>query len=263
VKVVHIGAVDYLNARPLCYGLELRSDLFALRFDPPSRCAALLHEGSIDVGMIPTIEYLRGPGYRIVPGMAVASEGPVKSVALFTRKPLDGVRTIAADTSSRTSAGLLRVLCYERFGLDAEFHPMAPDIEAMLLHCDAALIIGDPALFMDHEARGLTKIDLGEEWTSMTGLPFVWAFWAGRPQALTGEAVRALTRARDAGVRAANEIAAAYCGPERAAAGQAYLRENIRYVIGEREEAGLRKFYELAEKHGVVDATRAPAYYGT
>ena len=161
MKVVHIGAVDYLNARPLCYGLELRSDLFALRVDPPSRCAALLHEGSIDVGMIPTIEYLRGPGYRIVPGMAVASEGPVKSVALFTRKPLDRVRTIAADTSSRTSAGLLRVLCYERFGLDAEFHPMAPDIHVMLQHCDAALIIGDPALFMDHEAQGLTKIDLG------------------------------------------------------------------------------------------------------
>jgi predicted solute-binding protein len=253
--------VDYLNARPLCYGLELRSDLFALRFDPPSRCAALLHEGSIDVGMIPSIEYLRGHGYRIVPGMAIASDGPVKSVALFTRKPLERVRTIAADTSSRTSVGLLRVLCYERFGIDAELQPMAPDIHTMLQHCDGALIIGDPALFMDHEGEGLTKIDLGEEWSALTGLPFVWAFWAGRPEALSPDAVRALTQARDSGARALDEIAAAYCGAARSEAGHAYLRDNIRYVVGAREQAGLRRYYELAEKHGVVAETRAPAYY--
>jgi chorismate dehydratase len=264
VRVVHLGAVDYLNARPLCYGLELRSDIFALRFDPPSRCAALLHEGSIDVGMIPSIEYLRGrEAYRIVPGMAITSEGPVKSVALFTRKPLDAIRTIAADTSSRTSVGLLRVLCYERFGIDAEFQPMAPDAAAMLQHCDAALIIGDAALFLDDAGEGLTKIDLGAEWTAMTGLPFVWAVWAGRPGVLSPDAVQALVEARDGGVAASDEIAARYCGPDRAALGQAYLRENIRYVVGEREQAGLARYYELAEKHGVVDAARAPAYYPT
>lgn len=261
MKVIHLGAVDYLNARPLVFGLELRSDLFALRFDPPSKCAALLHEGSIDVGMIPSIEYLRGHDYRIVPGLAIASEGPVASVALFTRKPLEEVRTIAADTSSRTSAGLLRVLCYERFGVDAEFEPMPPDITAMLARCDAALIIGDAALFLDHEAAGLRKVDLGEEWTAMTGLPFVWAFWAGRPGVVSPDAVQALTDARDGGVAASDQVAAAYCGPGRVARGQAYLRENIRYAVGEREEAGLRKYYELAAKHGVVEAIRAPLYY--
>lgn len=262
MKQIRLGAVDYLNARPLVYGLELQADLFALRFDPPSKCAALLHEGSIDVGMIPSIEYQRGHSpYHIVPGMAITSDGPVASVALFSTKPLDQVRTIAADTSSRTSVGLLRVLCYERFGVDPSFEPMAPDPSAMLSRCDAALIIGDAALFLDHDALGARKIDLGAEWTAMTGLPFVWAFWAGRPGVVSPRAVAALTAARDAGVAASDEVAGAYCGPERAELGRTYLRENIRYTVGEREEAGLRKYYELAARHGVVDTTRAPQYY--
>jgi chorismate dehydratase len=261
VSVVRLGAVDYLNARPLVYGLELRSDLFALRFDSPAKCAALLHEGSIDVGMIPTIEYLRGPSYRIVPGMAIVSDGPVASVALYSRVPLDQVRTLAADTSSRTSVGLAQVLCYERFGIDPAFSPMAPDPAAMLAACDAALIIGDPALFLDHEAAGLQKVDLGAEWAALTGLPFVWAFWAGRPEALSRAGVAALAHARDEGVAASDGLAAAYCGPERAVRGQAYLRENIQYRLGEREEAGLRRYFELAVTHGVAPATRVPLYY--
>jgi len=258
---VRLGAVDYLNARPLVYGLELQSGLFGLRFDVPSKCAALLHEGSIDVGMIPSIEYLRGPGYRIVPGLGIISDGPVKSVALFSTKPVDQIRTIAADTSSRTSNGLLRVLCVERFGIEPAFEPMPPDLPAMLRRCDGALLIGDPALFLDHEAAGILSVDLGEEWTGLTGLPFVWAFWAGRPEALTGRHLEALTVARDRGVAASDEIATAYCGPGRTQRGRAYLRENIKYMLGEREEAGLQKFYELAEKHGVVDRAAAPAFY--
>src|SRR5512134_3579848 len=107
MKPIHLGSVGYLNARPLVYGLELRSDLFTVRFDVPSKCAALLHEGSIDVGMIPSIEYLRGPGYLIVPGLAIASNGPVASVALFSTTPVEQVRSIAVDTSSRTSSALL------------------------------------------------------------------------------------------------------------------------------------------------------------
>jgi chorismate dehydratase len=261
MNVARLGAVDYLNARPLVYGLELRSDLFRLRFDVPSKCAALLHEGSIDVGMIPSIEYLRGHDYRIVPAIGIISNGPVASVALFTTTPIPAIRTIAADSSSRTSNGLLRVLCAERFGIDPEFHPMAPEPELMLRRCDAALLIGDPALFLEHEALGAEKVDLGEQWASMTGLPFVWAFWAGRPGALSRAAVKALTSARDEGVAESDSIAEMYCGPARAARGKAYLRENIYYVLGDREEAGLRKYYELADRHGVVDRVVAPEFY--
>jgi len=261
MRAVRLGAVDYLNARPLVFGMELRHG-FALQFDPPSRCAALLHEGSIDVGMIPSIEYLRGHElYCAVPDVGIVSEGAVASVALFSRKPVDDIQSIAADTSSRSSNTLLRVLCYETLGIDPVFVPMPPDPVKMLNRCDAALLIGDAALFFDYEAAGLLKVDLGEQWTTMTGLPFVWAFWAGRPEVLTGRHLEALTVARDRGVAASDEVAAAYCGPERVERGRAYLRENIKYMLGEREEAGLRKFYELAEKHEVVDRATAPAFY--
>lgn len=261
MRPVRLGAVDYLNARPLVYGLELRHG-FALQFDAPSKCAALLHEGSIDVGMIPSIEYLRGGvPYHAVPDMAIVSEGKVASVALFSTKRLQQIRTVAADTSSRTSNGLLRVLCFESFGIEPEFIPMAPRPEEMLRHCDAALLIGDAALFFDHEHAGAEKLDLGEEWTRMSGLPFVWAFWAGRPGALTPEQIQLLQQARDAGVAASDAIAAMYCGPERAEVGRRYLRENIRYDWGPRELEGLRAYYELALKHRLVERGESPVFY--
>jgi chorismate dehydratase len=261
MAVTRLGAVAYLNARPLVYGLELRNAMFSLRFDAPSKCASLLHENAIDLGMIPSIEYLRGhEPYVLAPGLAIASDGPVKSVALFSRTPLQSIRTIAADTSSRTSNALLRILCVERFGIDPELVPMAPDSGAMLQRCDAALIIGDPALYLEGDAE-TRKIDLGEEWTAMTGLPFVWAFWAGRSGTLSSEGLTALTAARDAGVAASDRIADDYCGPARAALGRAYLRENIRYCLGEREQAGLRQFFELALAHELVEATRPLASF--
>jgi chorismate dehydratase len=260
---VRLGAVDYLNARPLVHGLERRQDLFALRFDPPSLCAVLLHENAIDVGMIPAIEYCRGAEYRIVPGMAIASSGPVASVALFSKTPVGRIRTIAADTSSRTSNALLRILCAERFGIEPEMRPMAPDVDGMLRACDAALIIGDPALYLDPAARQVDKIDLGEEWRRMTGQPFVWAFWAGRPGVLSSEALNALQEARDSGVAASDRIADDYCGPGRAALGRTYLRENIRYVMGEAEIAAVRRYYELAARHKLIDEPRELQFYGS
>jgi len=259
---IRLGAVDYLNARPLVFGLELRSAMFSLRFDVPSKCAALLHEGSIDVGMIPSIEYLRGREvYCIAPDVGIVSSGPVASVALFSKMPVDRIRSIAADTSSRTSNALLRILCYERFGVDPTFVPMPPNVREMLRGHDAALLIGDPALFLDHAASGLLKVDLGEEWTAMTTLPFVWAFWAGRPGALSKAQVAALQEARDAGVAESDRIAAGYCGSERAALGQRYLKENIRYTLGEPERAALSRYYELAAEHGLLDAAAPLAFY--
>src|SRR6478735_8248770 len=257
MSLTRLGAVSYLNARPLVYGLELKSSQFALRFDAPSKCASLLHEQAIDLGMIPSIEFLRGrDDYRIVPDLGITSDGPVASVALFCRTPVESVRSIAADTSSRTSNALLRILCVERFGIDPEFVPMAPDVDAMLGRCDAALIIGDPALFLDAEARQLRKIDLGQEWTSMTGLPFVWAFWAGRVSAVPADRIVALQEARNHGVADSDRIADEYCGAARSALCRAYLKDNIQYVLGDRQYEGLRLFYELARAHELVDQTR-------
>ena len=158
MSITRLGAVEYLNARPLVYGLELRSDLFSVRYDVPSKCAALLHEGSIDVGMIPSIEYLRGTSpYRIVDGLGIVSDGPVASVAVFSSRPIGEVESIALDTSSRTSVALLRVLCREAFGIEPELTPMPPDLTSMLKRCDAALVIGDPALYADADALGAAK----------------------------------------------------------------------------------------------------------
>ena len=260
MRPVRLGAVDYLNARPLVFGLELRHG-FALRFDAPSKCAALLHEGSIDVGMIPSIEYLRGESYCAVPDCAIVSEGPVASVALFTTRPLADIRSIAVDTSSRTSVALLRILCFEALGIDPEFVPMPPRPAEMLRRCDAALLIGDAALFLDHRTLGIDKLDLGEQWTKMTGLPFVWAFWAGRAAALLPEHVRLLLEARDAGVAASDVVATAYCRPDRAELARRYLKENIRYDWGPRELEGLTTYYELASKHDLVEQAVTPVFF--
>jgi chorismate dehydratase len=255
MALIRLGAVGYLNARPLVHGLDQRTDLFDLRFDVPSRCATLLHDGGIDLGMIPSIEYLRGPEpYRIVPDLGIISHADVASVALFSRVPLPQVRRIGLDTSSRTSAGLTRVLCREAWGIDPVFEDVPPGTAAAVEGCDAALLIGDPALFLDHEAAGLTRIDLGAEWTRLTGLPFVWAFWAGRAGAVDAPGIAALQEARDTGVRDSDAIADAYCGPDRASLCRTYLRENIKYRLGDRETQGLRLYYELAAKHGLVES---------
>ncbi len=263
--VVRLGAVGYLNARPLVHGLD-RSPRFSLRFDVPSTCAALLHDGAIDVGLIPSIEYARGGPYAIVPDLAIASRGPVASVMLYTTRPMSDVRSIAMDVSSRTSVALVRVLCARLFRISPAIESAGPDLAAMLEHCDAALIIGDNALFQPPAADRPTPIeviDLGQAWTEFTGLPFVYAFWAGRPGALAAADVASLQQARDAGVADPDEVARQYLreAPERQAVGARYLRDNIRYYLGDDERAGLELFYGYAGETGVAPPAGALRFY--
>ena len=250
---VRLGAVEYLNARPLVYGLE-QHPRFDLRYDIPSECSNLLHAHAIDVGLIPSIEYLRGPQpYSFVPGPAVTSRGPVASVAIYTRVEPRDIRSIAMDTSSRTSVALATILARRVFGISPEPVPMAPDLGAMLARADAALIIGDNALFLDPPST-IQKIDLGQLWTETTGLPFVYAVWAGWADALSPEDVGVLQRARDEGVADSDGVARAYYpnDPARQAVAKRYLRDNIRYVLGADELAGLRRFYEYATELGLA-----------
>jgi chorismate dehydratase len=251
---IRLGAVTYLNARPLVYGLE-RSDRFSIRYDIPSECARLLHAHETDLGLIPSIEYLRGPQpYALVPGPAVISRGPVDSVAIYTRKDLRDIRTIAMDTSSRTSVALATVLMRKQFGVTPEAAPMAPDLESMLARADAALIIGDTALFLDHRAAGVLKVDLGQQWSELTGLPFVYACWTGWPGALSGRDVVALQRSRDEGVAQSDAVAAAYYPDDtaRQATARRYLRDNIGYFLGDKEVEGLKTFYRYASELGLA-----------
>jgi chorismate dehydratase len=261
---VRLGAVGYLNARPLVFGLN-RVPRFDLRFDLPSECARLLHAGDIDLGLIPSIEYLRGDSYRIVPDLAIASRGPVASVALFTTRPISDVTSIVMDTSSRTSVALVRVLCARLFKIEPVITSHAPDLPAMLERGDAALIIGDNALIWEpsEDQRTIQKIDLGEAWTTMTGLPFVWAFWAGRAGVVNSGDIGALQAARDAGVQQSDTIAREYFGAERRYhdLGARYLRDNIKYYLGGDERAGLELFYRYAAESGLVPAADALRFY--
>jgi predicted solute-binding protein len=250
---VRLGAVDYLNVRPLVYGLEAHSTRLSLRFDVPSVCARLLAAGDIDLGMVPSITYLDRPDDRIVPGVCIGSDGPVASVALFTRRPISDVRSIALDTSSRTSVMLTRVLCRRFFDIAPTFIDRPPDLDAMLSRADAALLIGDPALFVDAGARGVDKIDLGAVWTEMTGLPFVWAFWSGPDLAKTAAIVPLLQQSAETGMVHTDEIARVYCGgdPARTPVARTYLRENLMFRLSDRALEGLRTFYREAMALGL------------
>lgn len=262
MKITRLGPVHYLNVQPLIFGLD-RDPAFELHFAAPSRCAEMLAAGQLDLGMIPTIEYTRSAEYRIVPDVCIASHGPVASVALYATRPLAEIKTIAADTSSRTSVALLKILCARRFRIEPEFQPMAPSPGMMLTACDAALIIGDPALFLDHEKLGVAKIDLGAEWTAMTGLPFVWAFWSGPAGAADAAVCRRLQQARDEGVRHYDEIARQYCSgePARVPMAARYLRDNMRYGLGAPERQALAHYFELAASLGLADAARALEFF--
>ena len=259
---LRLGAVSYLNTKPLVYGLDAHPDRFDVRFDVPSKCASLLHEGKVDLGLIPAIEYLRGD-YRIVRDVAIASDGAVATVAIFTRRPMSQVRTIALDLSSRTSAALTRILCATHWRIEPSFTAAEPDLDTMLGRADAALIIGDPAFEIDVAKRGVTKIDLGAEWKALTGLPFVYAMWVGRPGAATPAQCRALQDARDRGLAHLPDIARDVSGGDGAIEQRSliYLRDNLKYGLGEAEAAGLRRFHELAAEIGLVPESRPLAFY--
>lgn len=256
--MIRIGAVEFLNARPLTHGLDAEP-WCEVRFDVPSVCARLLHEGHIDVGLIPAIELLRGPqAYEIVAGPVVSCRGIVESVELFSRVPVSEIRTLALDTNSRASAGLLRVLCARHFFIAPTFVEMAPDLPTMMQQADAALLIGDPAFEAPWRELGLEQIDLGQAWWDMTGLPFVFAVWAARPGALTDVQAERLRQIRDEGLAAVDAIAAEYAGGDPAGTARAahYLREVIRYDLDEDARRGLARYLELAVELGLAPAPR-------
>ena len=266
-RPLRLGAVGYLNARPLVYGLERRNDLVTVRFDLPSVCARLLEAGEIDLGLVPSIAYLDRTGDRIVPGVCIGSDGDVASVALYSRMPLGRVQRVAIDTSSRTSAVLTEILFARRFGGSPAFVPHPPDLNAMLATADAALLIGDPALFVDTGAHGarLEKVDLGREWTAMTGLPFVWAFWAGPARAGDPDVIAALQQSARDGAANADAVADAFFAgdPVGQAVGRRYLRENLRYEMTDRMLEGLRRFYAEAHALGRVRRDGPIEFFGT
>jgi chorismate dehydratase len=173
MRRLRISAISFLNTAPLMWNFERGesaarlSSHFEIGYTVPSLCADALRAGSADIGIIPAAEYARIPGLLILPDVAIAARGPVRSILLVSKKPLEEIRTVAADTNSRTTIALARLLFRKWWGGDREFVPMAPELDDMLAACDAAVIIGDAALLVDRTKYA--TYDLAEEWLRLTG----------------------------------------------------------------------------------------------
>jgi chorismate dehydratase len=250
---VRIGAVNYLNTKPLICDLDSLAPEAELILDVPSRLADRLASGELDVALIPVIEYFRAGTYSIVPNIAIASRGPVLSVTLFSRVPWAGIRRVAMDEGSRTSAVLAQIVLQKRYGVQAEVVPLPLDKSAEEMDADAVLLIGDRA--MRACLPGFAHaFDLGQEWFDWTGLPFVFAVWAVREGADLGNVGRALAEAKRRGLERVGPIAhdeaprlgldAGFC--------RRYLANILHFDLGPREQAGLHHYYMLACELGLA-----------
>jgi len=250
---IRIGAVSYLNARPLVFFLPRLAPHAQIAVDYPSRLAERLRCGDLDVALIPSIEYFRLPGARIVSDACVACEGQVKSVRLYGRKPVDQIETLALDEGSRTSAVMARILLKERFRLEPRLKLLPLGASAEQSDADAVMLIGDRGMFAP-EGPFQFVWDLGEEWVRWTGLPFVFAMWVTRSPGSCNGLERALAAARDEGVRRLDEIARAEA-PTVGVSQQeclAYFRDNLVFRLGPRQRQGLERFGRLAAQHGLA-----------
>ena len=260
-----LGVVSYFNTRPLVHALENGKieHPFELQFDVPSVCADKLHRHETDIALIPSIEIARAAEpYAIAPGASISSTGAVRSVLLVHKTDPADIRTIALDTGSRTSVALSRIILHQVYACNPETFPASPNLDQMLANADAALIIGDAALELDLERY--RYIDLGEAWTKLTGLPFVYACWTGREGALSASSAELLVRARTLGVASIGEIADAHASsaPHSSEFYHTYLSQNIRFDLGEQECKGLERFYQYALELNAIENIPKMKFFG-
>jgi chorismate dehydratase len=253
IPALRVGAVNYLNTKPLIERLTDFAPNIELSLDLPSRLADQLAAGEIDVGLIPVVEFFRGDGYSFVPNIAIGSRGPVLSVTLFSKVPWEEIRTVALDEGSRTSAALTQILLRKRYGVNPVVRPLLIDTSADDQTTDAVLLIGDRAMRACLPGYRFAY-DLGEEWTAWTGLPMVFAVWAVRSGVELGEAEAAFHKAKEYGLAHAGEIAqreAAILGLDPGFC-RRYLSNILRFDLGEAELAGMQKYRELVDEMGLV-----------
>jgi chorismate dehydratase len=271
-----ISIVKYLNAVPLAWGIleGPQKESFDPVLSTPAECAEQLAAGKVDIGLIPSIEFQRIKGSRIVPGPAVAALYFVRSVILVSMMPLWKVKTVACDSGSRTSVALAKIIFSEFYHTHPDFRPSEPNLATMLAQSDAALLIGDNALkFMETNARpdvenhkSLVRLgsepievfDLAERWRFLTGLPFVFAFWAVGDGFKDEGIVDTLKQSRDFGVANIPAIAAKYSESLqiRKEFIQEYLEKNVYYHMDQACLDGLQLFYEKAAKVGAIKSAR-------
>ncbi len=283
---LRISIVEYLNTAPLVWSFTEGplAGKYDLSFTMPAKCADALRAGEVDVAIIPAIEYQRIDGLVSLPGMAVAAKNEVRSILVVSKKPIDRVRSITLDTSSRSSAALVRLLAAENWHIAPEFIDAEPDPAAMLAKADAALIIGDPALrvavkmdrlFAKKPGEGaccqgdpeelpvpgypaLFVYDVAFQWREMTGKPCVLAIWAGRSEKMTPEIAADFEASKQFGLRHISDIAeaASLKLDLPAPALEAYLRENIDFSLDEENLAGLNLYFEKCAAAGLIPRLR-------
>ncbi len=282
MRPLRISAISFLNTAPLMWDFDHGEvperrphrgigDLsaFEVTYTLPSQCADALRAGTADIGIIPSITYATVPGLVILPDAVIASKQSVRSILLVSSVPIERVRTIAADTSSRTSVALVQVLCEKFWGGARDVKPMAPDLSRMLETCDAALLIGDPALRVNHTEY--FTYDLAEHWRAFTGKPFVFAVWALRMAALPDIAggpdpAGVLRASRDHGLAPDSlaTIAQHWAPLIRLSKSEIaeYLTRNVHYYLDAENQAALELFYRYAAECRLIAEAPALRFYG-
>ena len=254
---IRIGAVSYLNTKPLVYRLDELAPDAEIIYDFPSRLAVDLATGELDVALIPSIEFFQDPKYTIVSDACIGCRGPVLSVKFFSRVPVEKIRRVSLDEGSRTSIALVRVLLQQRYGIEPELESLPIGATAQDSDADAVLLIGDRAIHQP-VADFVEIWDLGDEWCRWSELPFVFAMWVAH----VGKDLRgtelALDAARDAGIRCLDEIAKREAVKAGLSPAQCltYLRDNLHFHLGPRELRGLALFYKHAAALGITPPGR-------
>ncbi len=284
MRRLRVSAINFLNTAPLMWDFDhgeppraaqrsgpaaplaaseaaSPTNDFEVSYTIPSRCAEELKAGVADIGIIPAFTYATIPDLVILPDVAIAAKGPVRSILLVSKKPLEQIRTVATDTSSRSSVALLEVLFRKFLGGPRQLTPKPPELEAMLAACDAALLIGYPALRVPVDGSRYLTFDLAELWKRHTGLPFVFAFWALRGAALEemrpgldpGQAFR---DSRQHGLSPENREHlvrrwAPHVGISEDAVRQ-YVTRHIYYYLDAECLSGLELFFHYAAECGLI-----------
>ncbi len=251
---MRLGCLPYLNVRPLVYTLEHGGlpEGWEFAYAPPAALAEMLRRQEIAAAPVSSFACFMNPDFGICPGICIAADGPVKSVLLLSKRPIEFVNTVALDTSSLSGANMLRIILKEAYGLCPNFVQSDPHPSEMLKLADAAMVIGDPAMLFPKE--DMFVLDLAAEWKKLTGLPAVFAVWAGK--GITSRLVDVLLAAKEAGLamlpRIACEESKRLSLPYEVCFD--YLSRTMVYDLGEKERQGLELFREKAIAHGLLDS---------
>jgi len=271
-KVTHtdqerlIGLTDALEYLPLIYGIthNLIDHNFGIRFGNIVENANRLREGEIELGIISTLDYaLKKETWQIVPHLCISSTRKIKNVQLFFKKGLKDIRKIAVDKNAASEAILLKILMREKFLISPDFIMMEADLEKMLSDTEAALVVGDQAL--NYFDANPNRLDLNDEWMDLTGLPFVYAFWAGRDMTITPDDLKMLLSSFKLGINNLEKISKDYAKKHQKnwAFYNEFFTQNISYSFSDEEKDGLNEFYNYAFFYGFTEFIPDLHFYTT